>query len=383
MFSQLPQMPHNVETRWFSAENWLGEKGQGGQSHNTRKGSPCFPLAAGEQKCLAHYDGGSGCLRRIWLTINNRTPQTLRGLRIQFYWDGADKPAVDAPLGDFFGQGLGRCFRFESAINSNPEGRSFNTCIPMPFKTGMRVELINESGIDIQMVFYDINITINDPVDDDTLYFHAYWHRQQQTTMYQDFEFLPHVNGRGSFLGVNVSVIANQELYFKGWWGEGECKCYIDGDDALPTLCGTGTEDYIGTAWGQGQYDHLYQGCPVADGEHMQYCFYRYHIPDPIYFHKDLRVCMQQIGGLSPQIMEQVHGIGGQIQKPYGEEGMLDLQHYIDEKKFSIHEREDDDWSSCAYFYLDAPSNALPELQSAEIRTAGNLIHAEVKRLDA
>ena len=134
MIPQLPNMPQNVETRWFSAENWLGEKGKAAQTMHGRKGSPCFPLPAGEQKCLARYEGGSGCLRRIWLTINKRTPQTLRGLRLQFFWDGADKPAVDAPLGDFFGQGLGRCFRFESAINSNPEGRSFNTCVPMPFK---------------------------------------------------------------------------------------------------------------------------------------------------------------------------------------------------------------------------------------------------------
>jgi hypothetical protein len=42
-------------------------------------------------------------------------------------------------------------------------------------------------------------------------------------------------------------------------------KIYLDGDSALPTLAGTGTEDYVGTAWGQGAYAHRYQGSPVAD----------------------------------------------------------------------------------------------------------------------
>ena len=249
-------------------------------------------------------------------------------------------------------------------------------------QSGMRVELINESGVDIEMVFYDINITINDPVDDNTLYFHAFWHRQQETVAREDFDFLPAIKGRGQFLGVNVSVIANQELFFKGWWGEGECKCYIDGDTDYPTLCGTGTEDYIGTAWGQGKYDQLYQGCPIADGERMQYFFYRYHIPDPVYFHKDIRVCMQQIGGINPQIAAELLEANLSAIAPYGEDGFVDLKEKHEKGQFTIHEREKDDWSSCAYFYLDQPTNELPELAPAESRYAGPLVEEENIRLD-
>ena len=253
----------------------------------------------------------------------------------------------------------------------------------MPFKKGMRVELINESGIDVEMVFYDINITINDPVDDNTLYLHAYWNRQQETVARKDFEFLPQTSGRGSFLGVNVGVIANQKLFFKSWWGEGEVKCYIDGDQAYPTLCGTGTEDYIGTAWGQGLYDQLHQGCPVANHDRMEYCFYRYHIPDPIYFHKDIRVCMQQIGGCSIENGQRLHGAGQKLIAPFGEEGYVDLEDNIKNNRFSLHEREKDDWSSCAYVYLDQPTNDFPELADAASRYASLEQRGDNKRLDA
>ncbi len=187
---------------------------------------------------------------------------------------GHERPAVSAPLGDFSGQGLGRCVAFQAALFSNPEGRSFNCCVPMPFRTGMKIAVTNESGADLGSFFYDVNYTLGDEHGPDTLYLHAHWRRERPTTLKRDYAFLPKVTGRGRFLGVNVGVIADKATYFNSWWGEGECKVYLDGDEALPTLCGTGTEDYIGTAWGQGQYAHLYQGCHIADHQNMQFAFY-------------------------------------------------------------------------------------------------------------
>lgn len=94
-------LPEDVETRWASAENWKGEKGAGGQANAGREGSPSFPFHPGEKKVLAEVQGTSGMVRRIWVTVHDRIPETLRGIRIDMYWDGADQPAVSAPLGDF------------------------------------------------------------------------------------------------------------------------------------------------------------------------------------------------------------------------------------------------------------------------------------------
>jgi hypothetical protein len=366
----LYQMPGGIETRWASPENRDSAKGGGGQALAGRKGSPCFALPAGEAKVLAHAEGRSGTIRRIWATINDRSSKMLRGLRLDIYWDGADRPAVSAPFGDFFGQGLGRTSAFESALFSNPEGRSFNCRVPMPFRKGMKMVVTNETDTDLHHLFYEVNYTIGDAHDESALYLHAHWRRERPTSFRQDYHFLPTVRGRGRFLGVNVGVIPDTETYFKSWGGEGECKVYLDGDNDHPTLCGTGTEDHIGTAWAQGQYAHLQQGCHLADEQNFQYSFYRYHISDPIYFHREIRVTMQQIGCWDPDTIKQLAEAGRRLQSNTG--SPVDMEAAVAAKWYGLFERRDD-WSSCAYFYLDRPENDLPALAPVQERTTGLL----------
>ncbi|MBK9170629.1 MAG: DUF2961 domain-containing protein [Bryobacterales bacterium] len=357
-------IPDGIETRWASPENPSGARAQGGQENAGRKGRPAVPIKAGEQLILAEVRGSSGTVRRIWATIDDRSPQMLRGLRIDMYWDGAAKPAVSAPFGDFFGTGLGQMTAFQSAAFSNPEGRSFNCYLPMPFRTGMKIVVTNESDRDLRSLYYDVNYTLGDRHDPEALYLHAHYRRENPTRLQQDYEILPKVAGKGRFLGVNIGVIANRKLYHTSWWGEGEVKVFLDGDTALPTLAGTGTEDYVGTGWGQGRYAHLYQGCHFADPETMRYCFYRYHLLDPVYFRTDIRVTIQQIGYMGPaqtgflyKTGQPVYRTGpGLIPKEVLEEGLFERQ---------------DDWSSCAYFYLDRPENGLSALDPVELRVAG------------
>jgi hypothetical protein len=360
----LYEMPAGVEPRWASGENPTGEKGKGGQANGGRKGSPTVPIKAGESRVLAEARSTSGTVRRIWMTFPDRSPRMLRSLRIDIYWDGAKRPAVSAPLGDFFGIGLGQTTTFESALFSNPEGRSFNCYIPMPFKTGMKIVMTNESKEDLGELFYDVDYTLGDKHGANMLYFHAHYRRENPTRMQRDYEILPRVTGRGRYLGTNIGVIVNTQTYFNTWWGEGEAKIYLDGDRALPTLSGTGTEDYIGTAWGQGAFAHDYQGSPIADEKNMRWCFYRYHVPDPIYFYKDIRVTMQQIGYLAPHSREAIVRAG----KPLYRAGPGRVE--MDVSKDGKFEREDD-WSSCTYFYLDRPENNLPPLDPVSKRTAG------------
>ena len=365
-------MPEGIHTRWASPENPQGAKGAAAQVQGGRKGRPAVPLPAGAQLVLAEASGTSGIIRRIWVTISDRTPAVLRGLRFDIYWDNAARPAVSAPFADFFGQGLGRCQTFQSALFSNPEGKSFNCCVPMPFKSAFKIVLTNESAIDIRLVFYDVNYTVGDELDETSLYLHAHWRRENPTKMQQDYEFLPKISGRGRYLGVNVGVIGDRETYFSSWWGEGECKIYLDGDETHPTLAGTGTEDYIGTAWGQGQYSHLYQGCHLADAENWQYAFYRYHLPDPIFFYRDIRVTMQQIGCWDPKSIKQFAEANRQLIVNGPGRVPVNMQNALAENFYGLYEREDD-WSSCCYFYLDRPENELPALASVSERTKGLL----------
>jgi hypothetical protein len=358
------EMPEGVESRWASGENPKGEKGKGGQANGGRKGAPTVAIKAGESRVLAEATGTSGTVRRIWMTFPDRSPRMLRSLRIDIFWDNAKTPAVSAPLGDFFGIGLGQTTVFQSALFSNPEGRSFNCFIPMPFKTGMKIVLTNESGDNLDELFYDVDYTLGDRHNAQMLYLHAHYRRENPTRLQQDFELLPRVVGRGRYLGTNIGVIVNQKTYFNTWWGEGEVKIYLDGDREFPTLAGTGTEDYVGTAWGQGAFAHDYQGSPIADEKNLRWCFYRYHIPDPIYFYQDIRVTIQQIGYLAPHsrpaIVENKRTLyragPGRVEMDTSKDGKFE---------------RDDDWSSCTYFYLNTPENKLPPLDPVSKRTEG------------
>lgn len=369
---ELYHLPENIQTRWASAENLHAAKGAGGQAGKGRKGSPCHGLKAGESFVMAHAEG-CGTVRRIWVTIDNRTPEMLRGIKIEMFWDGEVKPAVQAPLADFFCTALGRNTAFENIWFSNPEGRSFNCRIPMPFKKSMKIMVTNETDKDLGMFFYDVNYTLGEEHGPNVPYFHAHYRRENPTSLLQDYEILPRIEGRGRFLGCNIGVISNMEDYGRSWWGEGEVKMYVDGDTEYPTLCGTGTEDYIGTGWGQGQYSHLYQGCHIADHDRMEFCFYRLHDPDPVYFYHDIRITIQQIGNFSDVDMIKFMEEKGITEIPVPGYGNPTIQ--IDElraKKWNTHNFErHDDWSSTAYFYLDKPSNSLPAIDSLERRTIG------------
>jgi hypothetical protein len=380
----LHRMPRQTETRWISFENPDGAKGKGGVTNQGAKGAAFETLDAGEAKVLLDITG-SGRITRMWMTIRDRSPEMLRGLKIEMFWDGAQKPAVSAPFGDFFGVGLGRRTPFENAIFSDPEGRSFNCTIPMPFRAGARVVVTNESGKDLTMLFYDIDILRTAGMESDELYFHTYWSRDPSTTLRRDFEILPRVSGRGRFLGTNIGVIANP-TYGDHWWGEGEVKVYLDDDKDLPTLAGTGTEDYIGTGWGQGRYINQYQGCSIADGKNKQWAFYRYHIPDPIYFQSGIRVTIQQIGGSEKAnviklLDDGVPLIPISIHNEPAFTRLLDLSPVPDLHDPTLpngwtNYYRSDDWSATAYFYLNKPTSNLPALAPATVRTA-NLVSGD------
>jgi hypothetical protein len=360
----LYELPEGVETRWTSPENPTAERGAGGRANGGRKGAPTIAIRAGATAVLAEARDTPGTVRRLWMTIPDRGPRMLRGLRLDIYWDGAARAAVSAPLGDFFGVGLGRMAAFQSALFSNPEGRSLNAVVPMPFRTGMRITVTNESGVDLPELFYDINYTLGDRHPPNMLYFHAHFRRERPTRLRQDYEILPRVEGRGRYLGTNVGVITDRGTYSHAWWGEGEIKIYLDGDRELPSLVGTGTEDYVGTAWGQGEYAHLYQGSPIADERAGQWAFYRYHIPDPVYFRRDVRVTMQQIGYLAD------HSRGALVREGRRLYRTAPALEEMDITKDGRFERTDD-WSSCAYFYLERPESNLPPLAPAAERLAG------------
>jgi hypothetical protein len=369
-----------THTRWISPENPTGEKGKGGLTNKGAKGNAFYIVQPGETKTIFDVKG-AGIIEKMWMSgsIGNSKEQR-RAVRLDMYWDGALKPAVSAPIGDFFGMAHGLTARYDNEFFSTPEARSFNFTIPMPFRKSGLITITNESSSEV-WIWYDINYLEMKKLPKDAMYFHAYWNRSTKTTLGEDYVILPKVEGRGRFLGTNIGVIGDP-LYNGTWFGEGEVKAYLDGDKEKPTLVGTGTEDYIGTGWGQGEYASRYFGSPISNEKSDIYAFYRYHVVDPIYFHDDCKITIQQIGNQKKSVVLKAKEKGAELIPVWyvGSDGkkshhvrILDQENPIkmEDKDFpethmNFYRR--DDVCATAYFYLDKPENNLPALPPVELR---------------
>lgn len=368
------------DSRWISPENPTGAKGAGARENAGAKGHAFDTIPAGQSLELANISG-AGIIDRFWMTIEDRSPEALRGLRLDIFWDRSSSPAVSVPLGDFFLHGAGEMVPLETELFASPEGRSFVSYVKMPFRKGARMVVTNESGKPVNLIFFDINYRALPSVSKDALYFHAWWNRDRATTPGEDFVILPRIKGRGRFLGTSVTFLTNP-AYEKTWWGEGEVKIRLDGDGAHPTLVGTGTEDYIGTAWGQGAYVNRFQGAPIAtwDGD-GRWTFYRFHVPDPIYFTADIAVSLQVMGGAKKDIVLGLQKKGAPLIPVTIDPGSrANFQQLLTNKKAlsdpslpSGHTNyfRSDDVAAVAYFYLDRPEGVLPAIAAPPERLAG------------
>lgn len=301
----------SAQTRSISAENFTGEKGKGGMAETGTgaaaardlgrgwKVSPSIVIEAGQTATLADIRG-MGAIQHVWMTTH---PQHWRQLLLRCAWDGDHESAVEVPLGDFFCNG----WCVYSHVNSqpvavNPNG-GFNSYWPMPFRTQAYITIENLSA-ETATLYYQIDYTLAD-VPDDLAYFHAQWRRSNPLQYQQVHTLLDGIQGSGHYVGTYLAWGVNNN----GWWGEGEIKFYLDGDDAYPTICGTGTEDYFGGAWnfdvpGQGYttFSTPFLGLNQfirPDGlyrSQQRFGMYRWHIMDPIRFQQDLRVTIQALG---------------------------------------------------------------------------------------
>lgn len=344
-----------AETRSISAENPTGGKGQGAMAipdpknteHLSRgwKVRPFLNPKAGQTVTLMDVDG-PGIIQHIWMVsgewgIHGRT------CVLRFYWDGEAKPSVEVPVTDFFAVGHDKF----APVNSQPvvvnASSALNSFWPMPFRKHARITFANESQKNIDVLAYQITYALM-PVPSGAGYFHAQW-RRASTDKQNPYVILDGVKGRGRYVGTFLAVSQLSD----GWFGEGEVKFYLDGDQDFPTISGTGTEDYFLSSYGFPHvYNTLYSGLPLKDGVRdnnpggnagAKWSMYRWHILDPINFQRDLRVTIQALGGgKGPGFsLSRVSRYGG---------------------------KRSDDFASVAYWYQTEPHAPFPPFPPVEER---------------
>jgi hypothetical protein len=261
---------------------------------------PCITLEPQTTTVLADIDG-PGTIQHIWITVAEKA---YRDTVLRFYWDDEEEPSVEVPLGDFFccGHAL-RCNVTSVPVAVNPVG-GFNSYWPMPFRQRARVTIESQHREPIRGFFYQITYELGS-VPADAAYLHAQWRRSMTRREVPEHVILNGICGQGQYVG---TYLAWTQLS-NGWWGEGEIKFFMDGDSEHPTICGTGTEDYFGGAWGFGgePYSTAYLGYPLyrkEPGEVPRHGLYRWHVMDPIRFRQELKVTIQALGWWPTRVYE-------------------------------------------------------------------------------
>jgi hypothetical protein len=270
------------------------------------------PVEPGQTATLLDIKG-AGVITHVWFTIASPDQHHLKNLVLRAWWDGESSPSVEAPIGDFFGLGLGEYFTYESALLTVAPVKALNSYFSMPFASAAKLTVTNEGPKKTDALYFAIDYVTLPSLPEDVGRFHAQyrqaapckgWTDNWGTEYGDDINGKKNLNGegnyiyleatgRGHFVGVTHAVEQNQDF----WFGEGDDMIFIDGD-ALPTINGTGTEDYFNGAWDfNGQpFGYMHNGAPyIVDAERIggRYCLYRWHSESPITFEKSIRVTIE------------------------------------------------------------------------------------------
>lgn len=314
-----------------------------------------FRVAPGATHVLMDRQG-PGVITHLWFTFLGPEKQgwakdgsaTHQDMLLRIYWDGSDRPGVEAPVGDFFANSFGKRSEVVSAPVVVEDADSYNCFWHMPFRKSARIEIVNQGDKAINLLYYNIDWVKLDALPTDTPYFYAQYRQEYPVKHGQDYVVLE-TQGKGHYVGTVLAVRTRSP----SWFGEGDEKIFID-SESKPSIWGTGTEDYFLSAWGLKRTSTPYFGVPYFDqwgivGGHTS--AYRWHVQDPLVFQKGIKVTFEHFGWISPD------------ENP-------------DQKSMSWNEREDD-FASVAFWYQTglptfearAPSGAERRLPSLERTT--------------
>lgn len=225
-------------------------------------------------------DSGEGVLETFCLRIADpsasevMSKELLRGLRIQMFWDGAEQPSVDVPLGDFFCNPY--YYRSFSSMPLAQIDGIFLCRFPMPYKKGARCVLTNTTEFPVSVA---IGAQGNRESTNGLIRkFHAVWHAQNVSGI--PFKMMK-TSGAGHYVGCFLSAIGQD-----GTWTilEGDEFLRPDPDQQPPQL-GTGLEDYFnGAYYYTSLFDLPFHG--LIEKGAMRTDQYRFHMLEAVRFVK-------------------------------------------------------------------------------------------------
>ena len=198
-------------------------------------------VAAGAEHLVELPSGTPSCIKDFTVLLERADmDQALRQTVVRMRFDGEE--TVWCPVGDFFNSGAGVNIQNDWWRTVRKDGSMACRWV-MPYRQSAEVRFLNLGNSPV-IVRYGLNVGAW-TWDDRSMHFHARWHQENpiHTQPRQDWNYVE-VRGKGVYVGDNLAVANPVET----WWGEGDEKIYVDGED-FPSHFGTGTEDYYGYAW--------------------------------------------------------------------------------------------------------------------------------------
>jgi hypothetical protein len=235
---------------------------------------------------------GPGVITHMWFTSHSGWVGELNSLSLRIYWDDQKDAAVEVPLGDFFAVGHGKPAVVESfPVQVSPTG-ALSCYWRMPFHKSARIVITNDNPDRGTGLYWQVDWTQVDEMPKDAPYFCACYRQEYPATMNRDYT-LAELTGNGQYIGSVMSLTMAQD----GWFGEGDDFFYIDGEE-IPSLQGTGSEDYFNDAWGFRPRTSHWFGSPKWQGDRAgdSGVAYRWHIQDAVNFSTSLKVAIEHKG---------------------------------------------------------------------------------------
>lgn len=215
---------------------------------------------ANKQQQSLDLPAGTAAVRELSVKLDSyKDPNVTRQVILKIEFDGRE--TVWCPIGDFFGCGIG-LNPVQGWYRTVAEDGTMTCRWVMPYQREAKVSLLNLSA---EAVKAGLAVKTGDWTwDDSSMYFNAAWRGQYPvpTKPRSDWNYVT-LKGRGVYVGDTLTIMNPVH----SWWGEGDERIWVDGED-FPSIFGTGTEDYYAYSWGgisTDFYEHPFHAQPLCN----------------------------------------------------------------------------------------------------------------------